>query len=116
MTAMKSFGRHFRATVTSPHLTKNREPHIGLVLPDPCPLEGEDPIILGYFSHTAWVTHGAGGPFPREKFYAFRECDDDYRYIPQSKMNDASLIGHGRVIATLDNPVLGPYSLVEMNP
>lgn len=116
ISALAALGRHFRATVPSPRLVRNREPHIGFIPPAISPLYPEDPIIVAYFTHSAWLAHGADGPFPRGKIYSFRECEDDYLYIPQDRVGETGLTQNGRVIATFSHPVLGSYALLQLHP
>jgi hypothetical protein len=114
--AMQSLGAHFRTVVTQPRLVKNREPHIGFETPEPSPVYGEDFMLLDYFSHSAYVNHGAEGAFPRGVFYSFRECDDDYRYVPEARLAAETAVKGVKVIADYQNPVLGRYFLLQMNP
>jgi hypothetical protein len=112
--AMKAMGEHFRSVVPQPRLAKNREAHIGFMPTEPFPLFGEDPILLPYFSHTSWITGGADGPFPRGKLYSFRDCPFDYQYVPAAKL--PSVAGQGKIVGEHDNPVLGKYYLLQLNP
>jgi hypothetical protein len=114
--AMRSLGEHFRTVVTLPRLQKNREPHVRLVFPERSPISPEDEFLLPYFAHTAYVNGGADGPFPRGKFYSYRDCADDYQYVPAEKIAVTRASGRGHVIADYENPVLGRYYLVQMNP
>jgi hypothetical protein len=88
---------------------------VWLVFPDRSPLHAEDQFLLAYFSRTAWVNRGAEGPFPRGRFYSYRECPDDYLYVPAEKIGDAAVTKGGRVIADYENPVLGRYYLVQID-
>jgi hypothetical protein len=112
--AMRSLGEHFRSVVTKPPAGGNREPHVWLVFPDRSPLYAEDQFLLAYFSRTAWVNRGAEGPFPRGRFYSYRECPDDYRYVPAEKIGDAAVTQGGRIVGECDNPILGHYYLVRL--
>jgi hypothetical protein len=114
--AMKSFGDHFRAAVPAPKLHRNREPHVAYVAPPDSPLYGEDPIMLGYFTRTAWVNTGAEGPFPRGRFYSYRDCEDDYRYVPAAQYHGAAPDPSVRLVSEYDNPVLGGFCLLELHP
>ncbi|HWA10928.1 MAG TPA: hypothetical protein VG838_15920 [Opitutaceae bacterium] len=114
--AMRSLGNRFRAVVRQPHLAGNREPHIGFVLPANSMLHPEDGPLLAYYSHTAWVTRGAEGIFPRGKFYSFRECDDDYRFVPAEQLAAETANPSVKVIDDYQNDVLGRYYLLQMNP
>jgi 4-amino-4-deoxy-L-arabinose transferase-like glycosyltransferase len=112
--AMRSLGAHFRSLALPPPSSGNREPHIWFVFPDRSPLYPEDQFLLAYFSHTAWVNRGADGPFPRGRLYSFRDCPDDYRYVPAEKIGDATVTKGGRIVGECDNPVLGRYYLVRL--
>jgi len=112
--AMRSLGVHFRSVVTKPPPRGNREPHIWFVFPDRSPLYAEDQFLLAYFSRTAWVNRGAEGPFPRGRLYSYRECPDDYLYVPREKIGDASVTKGGRIVANYENPILGRYYLVQL--
>ena len=112
--ALRSLGEHFRSVVTKPPEGGNREPHVWLVFPDRSPLHAEDQFLLAYFARTAWVNRGAEGPFPRGRFYSYRECPDDYRYVPAGKIGDAAVTQGGRIVGECDNPVLGHYYLVRL--
>jgi hypothetical protein len=112
--AMRSLGEHYRAMAAKPAAGGNREPHVWLVFPDRSPLYAEDQFLLAYFSRTAWVNRGAEGPFPRGRFYSYRECPDDYRYVPADKIGDATVTQGGRIVGECDNPVLGHYYLVRL--
>ncbi len=116
LAAMDSLGTHFRSLVPHPHLAGNREPHIGFVAPANSPIYPEDPTLLAYFSRTAWVNHGAEGTFPRGRFYSFRECADDYRYVPAEQLAAQTADPSIKVIADYVNPVLGRYYLLQLNP
>lgn len=112
---MKAFGDHFRANIKQPRLAGNREPHVRLILGQKGGIPPEDLFLLSYFSHTAWVTDGAEGKFPRGKFYSFKYSEDDYVYIPTEYGGDARF-KNARKVAELDNPVTGRYTLFEMHP
>ncbi|MES1166960.1 MAG: hypothetical protein ABUL68_03065, partial [Pseudomonadota bacterium] len=114
--AMQSMGDFFRAVVPRPHLVKNREPHVGFEAPDPSPLFGEDQFLLGYFTRSAWVAHGAEGSLPRGRIYSYRECDDDYRFVPATKLAAGAAASGVKILAHYQDPVLGWYYLLQMNP
>jgi hypothetical protein len=75
----------------------------------------ENQFLLAYFSHTAWVNRGAEGDFPRGRLYSYRECPDDYRYVPADQMTDPGARKDPRIIDEYDNPVLGHYCLLQLN-
>lgn len=110
--AMRSLAEHFQTTVPEPVLVSNREPHIGFVFPAESPLYGEDVFLLAYYTGTAWVFGGAEGAFPRGKFYSYRNCEDDYRYVPADVLA-AGPIANMTPIAEYENPVLGAYVLLQ---
>ncbi len=112
---MKAFGDHFRAAVKQPHLIENTEPHIVLLFPAKSAIPPEDQFLLPYFAHTAWVNRGAAGKFPRGKFYSFRDCEDDYVYVPAELRQDGRFTA-ARVVSEFESPVLGHYFLFEMHP
>jgi hypothetical protein len=112
---MRSLGAHFRSLVLPPLSSGNREPHLWFEFPERSPLFPEDQFLLAYFSRTAWVNRGAEGPFPRGRMYSFRDCPDDYRYVPAEKIGDAKATGGGRIVDAYDNPVLGRYYLVRLD-
>ncbi len=112
--AMRSLGAHFRSLALPPSSHGNRETHLWFEFPEHSPLFPEDQFLLAYFAHTAWVNRGADGPLPRGRFYSFRDCPDDYRYVPAEKIGDAKVTGKGRIIGECDNPVLGRYYLIRL--
>lgn len=116
MIALRSLGRHFTATIPHPVLAGNREPHLLLVYSKESPLAPEDHFLLGYFSKTSWHNDGAAGATPRGKFYSFRDCPIDYMYVPAERVQEGKLLGKGTIVTSYDNPVLGRYYLVQMNP
>ncbi len=112
---MRAFGEHFRTNIKQPRLTGNLEPHILMLLGPKGGIPPEDLFLLSYFSHTAWVNGGAAGKFPRGKFYSFKDCEEDYIYIPTEFGGDARF-RNARKVSERDDPVLGRYTLFEMHP
>jgi len=110
--AMRTLGLHFRRTLGAHPPSLNREPHIGFTFPDKSPLWPEDYFLLDYFSETAWTSAGADGAFPRGKFYSFRDCPEDYAYVPATKLINPQ-IGKNGVLAGCDVPGLGRYYLLR---
>jgi hypothetical protein len=114
--AMRSLGDYFRATVAPDSPILNREPHIGLVLPSPSPVPLEDEFLLAYFARTAWVNHAANGTFPRGRIYSYRECADDYTYVPPAGYRGRGAGGRQTVIGECEAPGLGRYFLLKTRP
>jgi hypothetical protein len=111
--AMRSLGEYFRSAVPPGSPIINREPHIGLVFPSPTSIPPEDEFLLAYFARTAYVNHGADGPFPRGRLYSFRECEDDYTFVPVARYVRS---WRQKVVGECEAPGMGRYYLLKTVP
>ena len=112
VTAMRALGEHFREHGGRPKFPGNRQPHIDFHFPEQHPLRPEDRFLVAYFTHTSWVNGLAEGPFPRGRFYSYRDRPHDYLYLPAARI-DQFPGARRRIIARHDNPILGEYYLVS---
>ena len=110
--AMRALGDHFRQHVPEPQLTRNRQPHIHFQFPEPNPLRPEDQFLVAYFTRSSWVNGGAEGAFPRGRFYSYRDCEPDFFYLPESRIDDVPG-ARSRMVARHHNPILGDYYLIS---
>ncbi|MFZ5493842.1 MAG: hypothetical protein ACOZE5_00710 [Verrucomicrobiota bacterium] len=114
--AFRALGEQFRQAAAGYKSRVNREPHLRFIFPAKSPLYPEDQFLLAYFSRTAWFNAGAEGPFPRGRFYSYRDCPDDFLVVPDERIGDYRLMGTSRIVSSQDNPVLGRYHLVQVRP
>lgn len=109
---LRALGEHFRATGPHPRPATNLEPHLYVIFPDFSRMAPEDHMLLGYFSRTSLAASGAEGPFPRGRLYSFRDCPNNFLYMPYAMAKD----GGRNIVGDLELPVLGRYALVTETP
>ena len=62
------------------------------------------------------MINGAYGPYPRNRIYSYRECADDYAFVPVARFAGAGSRGRQTVIGECDAPGLGDYFLLKTYP
>lgn len=114
--AFRALGEQFRMDAAGFVSRQNREPHLRFVFPALSPLFPEDQFLLAYFTRTAWFNAGAEGALPRGRLYSYRDCPDDFVFVPDEQIDAYRGNPAFRIVSSRDNPVLGRYHLVQTGP
>jgi hypothetical protein len=111
--AIRALAEHFSsvASANRPHV--NREPHIELRFPSDSPVPPEEGFLMAYFTHSAWIGGEAEGPFPRGRFYAFRNIEPDFIYVPSESYLGPQMFPEMSLIGKHSNPIMGDFYLFQ---